>query len=107
MDKIFKPEKFDADPNANDSEMKWSHWYRTFSHYLTIIEELQADKLAALVNHVSPSVFRLFSESGTYDEAIDVLRALYVSARTRYTQDIFSPHTDKRLVRQSISTCKL
>ena len=48
MDKIFKPEKFDADPNANDSKMKWSHWYRTFSYYLTIIEELQADKLAAL-----------------------------------------------------------
>jgi len=68
MDKIFKPEKFDADPAATDAEMKWCHWYRTFSHYLTIIEE-EADKLATLVNHVSPSVFRLFAESGTYDEA--------------------------------------
>ena len=59
MDKIYKPERFDADPNATDSEMKWSHWFRSISHYLTIIEE-GADKLAALVNHVSPSVFRLF-----------------------------------------------
>jgi len=91
MDKIFKTEKFDVDPNASDVEMRWCHWYRTFSNYLTIIEELHVDKLAALINHVSPSVYRLFSECNTYEDAIDVLRALYVKRKNEvYTRHLLT-----------------
>ena len=91
MDKIFKTEKFDVDPNASDVEMRWCHWYRTFSNYLTIIEELHVDKLATHINHVSPSVCTLFSECNTYEDAIDVLRMLYVKRKNEvYTRHLLT-----------------
>jgi len=51
MDKIFKPLRFDSDPAAPGAEGRWLHWLRSFTHYLTVIDE-GADHLATLVNHV-------------------------------------------------------
>jgi len=80
MDKIFKPLRFDSDPAAPGAEGKWLHWHRSFTHYLTVIEE-GADQLATLVNHVSPDVYTLFAESSTYDGAIAILQARYVKRK--------------------------
>ena len=80
MDKIFKPLRFDSDPAAPGAEGKWLHWHRTFSHYLTVIEE-GADPLATLVNHVSSEVYSLIAESSTYDGAIAILQARYVKRK--------------------------
>ena len=90
MDKIFKPLRFDSDPAAPGAEGKWLHWHRTFTHYLTVIEE-GADKLAALVNHVSPEVYALVAESSTYEGAIATLQARYVKRKNEvYTRHLLT-----------------
>ena len=81
MDKVLKPEKLDVDLNTSAVEMRWHHWYRTFSNYLTAIEDLHSDRLNTLMNHVSPAVYEHFARCGTHDAAIDVLLTLYVKPR--------------------------
>ena len=83
MDKILRAERFDVLPSVELSAKQWLHWLKTFENFL---EELGAtedvrdrlNKLTVLINYVSSNVYQLFSEAQTFDEAVTILKALYV-----------------------------
>ena len=78
MDKVLKPERFDASPNSAEAAKQWRHWLITFENFLAALPQQGLNKLRVLVNYVSPDVYELIGEAETYEEAIDTLKALYV-----------------------------
>ena len=47
MDKVLRPERFDADPNEASSRptKRWQHWQTTFENFLETIEGDNLNKL--------------------------------------------------------------
>ena len=78
MERHLRPERFDCDPSATTASLEWKHWYRTFESFLAALPQDNVDKLKVLVNYVTPRVYETISESSTYEDAIAVLKALYV-----------------------------
>ena len=37
MDKVLRPERFDAKPNAQDASKSWRHWLTTFENFVEAI----------------------------------------------------------------------
>jgi len=56
MDEGYRQPRFDADPAAPDAEELWVCWLRSFTSYISFLDK-DADRLAALVNHVSTEVY--------------------------------------------------
>ncbi|XP_063381256.1 uncharacterized protein LOC134667775 [Cydia fagiglandana] len=84
LSRYLRPERFDEEPSATASDLKWAHWYFTFNNFLS--EECTADttdsvKLKLLVNHLSPTIFSYIRASKTYDEAISTLKKIYVKPK--------------------------
>ena len=88
MDKFFRPEKLDVDPNSSNAGKSWEHWFRTFDNFILSINEPNLNKLNLLVNFVSPTVYEYISECGNYNQAIDILRKLYVKPKN----EIYARH---------------
>ena len=59
MDRILKPSRLDTDPSSPTAAKEWKHWYRTFTNFIEESGESAPNKLRALVNCVSPSVFEI------------------------------------------------
>lgn len=74
MDPLLKPKSFDADPDAPDALKRWNHWYRTFTSYLTAVEDSKHDKLETLVYFLDPSIYDHIAECKDYESAIETLR---------------------------------
>ena len=55
--KLLKPSRLDTDPSSPTATKDWKHWYRTFTNFLEESGETAPDKLRALVNCVSPTVY--------------------------------------------------
>ena len=70
MDKVLKPEHFDASPNSAEAAKQWPHWLITFENFLAALPQQGLNKLRVLVNYVSPDVYELIGEAETYEEAI-------------------------------------
>ena len=79
----MKPVRLDLDPNATNAAKEWKHWKITFQNFIELTEaSLQhgqtLNKLNMLINCVSSNVFEYMEDSGTYENAIQILEKLYV-----------------------------
>ena len=91
MDKLLKPEKLTASPNAVNADKVYLHWHKTFENFVNVcastppvtagdlrVPATDAVKLQALLNNVSHELFAMISDADTYEDAIGVLKAAYV-----------------------------
>ena len=83
MDKVLRPERFDADPNCPTAAKLWKHWHTTFENFITVLstDDAPINKLAILTNYVSSSVYEYIAECTVYDAAISLLENLYVKPK--------------------------
>ena len=90
MEKYLKPSKLELDPSSADAEKHWSHWKKTFDNFLNSFTVVPTpnQKLAALTNHLSHSVYSYISSCDSYDDAIAVLHDIYVKPRN----EVYSRH---------------
>ncbi len=88
MDKILRPERFDADPSASGATKSWIHWKRTFENFLAVLLDENIDKFRVLTNFVSPTVFEFIEECTTYEAALETLDNIYV----KLTNEIYARH---------------
>ena len=90
MDGEQKPEHLDVDPGSTQATAKFNHWFKTFTHYLDALQnaDVQHFKLHILVNLISFYVYQHLADINDYDNAIQILKDLYVKPRngiaTRY-----------------------
>ena len=77
MDKMLRPERFDARPNTSESEEQWTHWHRTFVNYVASVQELSPNKLDLLINYVSSHVYKYIAECDSYESSIDTLKNIH------------------------------
>ena len=105
----MRPERFDVLPNVEHSAKQRLHWLKTFENFL---EELVANedvryrlnKLSVLINYVCSDVYQLFSEAQTFDEAVTILKAMYVKT----SNEIYARHAlfaRKQQPNESIDEC--
>ena len=94
MDKILQPGKLAIDPNSPSATKEWKHWKRIFTSYVnkyitpTTSEDIDEDKLSALVSCATPEVFEYFDHCQTFAEAETILEQLFV----KQPNDIFARH---------------
>ncbi|XP_046855910.1 uncharacterized protein LOC124449011 [Xenia sp. Carnegie-2017] len=88
MERVLRQQRFDTNPNAQDIARSWLHWFATFQNFVAAIPNEEVNKLKVLVNYVSADVYQLFCEATTYEEAIELLKNLYVKVHN----EIFSRH---------------
>ena len=94
MDKILQPGKLAIDPNSPSATKEWKHWKRIFTSYvnkyitLTTSDDIEGDKLSALVSCATPEVFEYFDHCQTFSEAETILEQLFV----KQPNDIFARH---------------
>ena len=74
--------------NAQDASKSWQHWLTTIENFVEAIPDEEVNKLNVLINYVSSEVYQLFYEATTYDEAINLLKSLYVKT----SNEIFARH---------------
>ena len=80
MKKVLRPERLDIDPGSSTATDEFNHWLITFEHYLAALNAavLQFDRLQVLTNLVSPKVYKHFSNVKIYDQALTVLKNVYI-----------------------------
>ena len=88
MERFLQAKVLDADPNAPGADKKWNHWHRSFTFFLSSIQQHNPNKLEQLVNHVSTEVYDFISECQTYEEAIDLLNRLFIKPKN----ELFARH---------------
>ena len=91
MDKVLRPERFDVIPSAQDIAKHWLHWLMTFENFVAAIPSApdeEVNKLHVLINYVTSNVYHLFCEAETYEEAIALLKTLYIKTPNK----IFACH---------------
>ena len=45
MDRYAQPQVFDASPHSPDAADRWTHWFRTFKHFLMCIQSQNPNQL--------------------------------------------------------------
>ena len=67
-------------PGSTHATAEFSHWLRTFTHYLRALEAagLQHSKLEVLINMVSFKAYQHIANIDDYDRALQVLKDLYI-----------------------------
>ena len=105
MDRVLQPARFETDVNDTNAGKRWSHWLKTFENFLSSISSHSPNKLAVLINFLSPEVYGYISEYSSYNDALDKLKSLYVKPKNEvyaHTPDI-SLLTDVK-TQESLST---
>ncbi|XP_063888888.1 uncharacterized protein LOC135115803 [Scylla paramamosain] len=88
MAKLLKPCRLDTDPSSPTAAKEWKHWHRTFQNFIEESGEAAPNKLRALVNCVSPSVYELIEDCVSYESAVAKLESVYV----KLPSEIFGRH---------------
>ena len=76
------------------STKEFSHWFKTFQNFLSVLPMLQVfpqqnlEKLMILTNLLSPTVYKVINESSMYDDAVSVLISAYIKS----TNEVFAQH---------------
>ncbi|XP_050731432.1 solute carrier family 22 member 8-like [Eriocheir sinensis] len=78
MAKLLKPSRLDTDPSSPTAAKEWKHWYKTFTIFIEESGDAAPNKFRALVNCVSPSVYEVIEDCGTFESAITKLESAYV-----------------------------
>ncbi|XP_068235617.1 uncharacterized protein [Palaemon carinicauda] len=73
MAKLLKLSRLDTDLSSSNAAKEWKHWHRTFTNFIEESGDAAPDKLRALVNCVSSSVYELIEDSSTFESARHVL----------------------------------
>ena len=88
MDRLLKPERFDADPNSSNAAKEWQHWLCTFNNFLSALDSTQINKLNLLINYISPNVYEYVTDCKGFEEAISLLNGIYIKPKN----EIFARH---------------
>lgn len=88
MERLFRPERFEADPHSPSASEEWVHWHETFENFLSTIQQPELDKRKLLVNFISPSIYQLVIDCSSYKEIIETLNKIYVKPKN----EVFSRH---------------
>jgi transposase InsO family protein len=91
MERLLRPDRLDTDPNSSTAAKEWTHWFKTFENFLAVIpseDPTQLNKLGILTNYVSPTVYEVISDCTTYEEAVTLLKNLYIKPNN----EIFARH---------------
>ena len=89
MEKVLRPERLERNPNSGEASKEWLHWKRTFDNFLAVLPQTNLDKLSALANFVSPSIFQHIEECTEYGAAVGILQALFVKPRKKSLPAIY------------------
>ncbi|XP_068213330.1 uncharacterized protein [Palaemon carinicauda] len=73
---------------SSNAAKEWKHWHRTFTNFIEESGDAAPDKLRALVNCVSSSVYELIEDCSTFESAIAKLDSVYV----KLPNEIFARH---------------
>ena len=82
--KLFKPIRFATEPDGSKTaHTAWLHWRHSFGSYynsLTVEQRNKPEpfKYDLLVNHIAPNVYEYISDKDNFNDAVEVLQALYV-----------------------------
>ena len=115
MDSLLKPEKLSADPNSPLADKQYKHWQKTFQNFVESVRnadrDREVDKLALLVNYLSPTVYCSIESVTTYDDALSILKSIYIKPKnevfTRHLLAIRSQHSDKSIEEYFRELCEL
>ncbi|XP_068245363.1 uncharacterized protein [Palaemon carinicauda] len=88
MAKLLKPSRLDTDPSSSNAAKEWKNWHRTFTNFIEESGDAAPDKLRALVNCVSSSVYELIEDCSTFESTIAKLDSVYV----KLPNEIFARH---------------
>ena len=90
MDKCFKPERLEVDPNSRNASVEYKHWLKTFRNYLTAVQQTNenVNQLNVLTNFVSATVYSYIGDCPNFDEALETLRKIYIKPQN----EIFARH---------------
>ena len=88
MDRALRPVRFDVNPNSLNAAKEYNHWIQTFEHYVEVLPQTGLNKFKVLANYVSPQIYDYISDKTTYEDAIAVLKSLYVKP----INEIFARH---------------
>ena len=77
---LLRPKILSTEPNQPDSEKAWKHFYKTFTNLIATLEEndKHPNKLRLLTNSVSPEIYTIIEECATFENAVEVLKSVYV-----------------------------
>ena len=54
----FRPERFDTLPNTLSSAKEFTHWFKTFEHFMAVFPQDGLNKLKVMTHFLSPNVFQ-------------------------------------------------
>ncbi|CAI6372729.1 unnamed protein product [Macrosiphum euphorbiae] len=101
MEKLLRPDRFEADQNSPTAAKEWSHWKKLFQNYIAEAKLKEEDKLKVLINFLSHSVYDHISDCKDFSDAIKILDGIYIKPKN----EIFARHllaTKKQLTSESI-----
>lgn len=82
MDKLLRPERLEVEPSSSTAAQQWTHWIRSFENFIEAVNATESKKqLNILINYVSPTIYGFISECSTYEEALAILKKIYVKPR--------------------------
>lgn len=88
MEKLLRPDRLDIEADSPTASLEWNHWYKTFQNFLLTYQVSDNEKLRILINHVSPVVYELISDAGTYNDAVCILKSTF----TKTVNEVFARH---------------
>ncbi|GAA56029.1 hypothetical protein CLF_109672 [Clonorchis sinensis] len=88
MERLFRPDRFDADPRSYSASEQWIRSHETFTNFLSCVELPNVDKRKLLANFLSPSVYQHVRECTTYEDAIQTLGTMHIMPKS----EVFSRH---------------
>ena len=115
MNRLLKPEKLSADPNSPLADKQYKHWLKTFQNFVESVRnanrDREVDKLALLMNYVSPTMYCSIESATTYDDALIILKSIYTKPKnevfTRHLLAIRSQHSDESIEEYFRELCEL
>ena len=87
---MLKPKDLGALPTDSNAASVFKYWLATFESFLQAVESGQAaiNRLALLVNFLTPSVYQYIEDCETYEAAVAELKRVYVKTKN----DVFARH---------------
>ena len=90
--KCLQPEKLSVDLKSPTAEDEWKYWLKTFTDFVEAMPagegEAQINELNVLAAYLTAPIYKLIVKETTYDNAVAVLRRLFVKPRN----EIFAQH---------------
>ena len=95
MDKLLRPDTFNADPTSSNGSKELLHWKTRFEKFIASIDNVtETNKLDLLINYVSTEVYAYISDATDYNTSITAL------------DNVFNPKKNSIFARHLLNTCK-